>query len=69
MFAEPLFEKEEDGVMRGLLVDEVARRYWGLMEGELKNVKMILDKAPLFEVALNERMAVIAKGRYDGMFG
>jgi hypothetical protein len=68
VYAEPAFGREEDVVMRRLLVEEVNKRFWDLAENHPTNMQGVMEKSPLFQVALFERMAENGKEKYDNMF-
>jgi hypothetical protein len=68
VFAEPPIDREEDVVMRRLLVEEVHRRFWDLAVNQPTNMQGVMEKSPLFQVALFERMAENGKEKYDKMF-
>ncbi|KAE9988129.1 hypothetical protein EG327_003488 [Venturia inaequalis] len=67
VFAQPASEQETDRVMRALLVEEVARRYWEFAGSQPSNMQDVMGKSPLFEVALYERKAQMARERFDKM--
>ncbi|TID25171.1 hypothetical protein E6O75_ATG04376 [Venturia nashicola] len=67
VFSEPVSEQETDGAMRKLLVEEMAKRYWEFAGSQPTNMQDVMRKSPLFEAALYERKAEMAKERYDKM--
>lgn len=68
VFSEPISEQKTDIVMRALLVEEVARRYWDFAVSQSTNMQDVMRKSPLFEVALYERKAEMAKEKYEKMW-
>lgn len=68
VFSEPVIEQETDRVMRALLVDEVAKRYWEFAGSQPTNMQDVMKKSPLFEVALYERKAEMAKEKHEKMW-
>lgn len=56
-------------MMRELLVEEVVGRYWDLAVCQPTNMQAVMEKSPLFEVALYKRKAELAKEKYNDKLG